>query len=195
MPGVEVATNDITKLPLFNYRAIYADPAWNFQTYSEKGAGKSPSRHYKCMSLAEIKALPVGHLASRHCVLFLWVTDPMVEEGIKVMAAWGFKYKTIAFTWVKQAPVNHEKWHMGTGYWTRANPEMCLLGVVGEPERLDRGVRQLVISPVRQHSRKPEEIIPAIERLVKGPYVELFARHPRPGWSCWGDELDKFTDG
>lgn len=181
-------------LPLFHYGAIYADPPWNFENYSENGEGKNPNRHYDCMSINKIKALPIGPLAKKDSVLFLWVTDPMLQEGLEVMKAWGFQYKTVAFTWAKQGRADRNKWHMGTGYWTRSNPEMCLLGVNGSPKRCDRGVRQLVIEPVREHSRKPDRIHDDIESLVDGPYIELFSRKNRPGWKAWGNEVGKYND-
>ena len=145
------------------------------------------------MDIEAIKALPVGHLAAKDSVLFLWVTDPLLREGLEVMAAWGFEYKTVAFTWVKQNKVS-EGMFMGCGYWTRANPEMCLMGVNGNPARRDRGVRQLVTEPIREHSRKPDRIRDDIERLVDGPYLELFARQEHEGWTTWGNETEKFAN-
>lgn len=198
------------ELPIFHYNAIHADPPWNFSAYSEKGQEKSAQRHYDCMSLHDIKALPVGSAASKDCVLFLWVTDPMLQEGLEVMKAWGFQYKTVAFTWVKLNK-KYSKWlplvqndfvvaelarlfFMGAGYWTRANPEMCLMGVVGSPERLSRGVRQLIFEPLREHSRKPESVYTRIPELVNGPYLDLFSREKRPGWDNYGLEADKFNE-
>ncbi len=108
------------------------------------------------------------------------------------MHEWGFEYKTAAFTWAKTT--SKDNWHFGCGYWTRANAELCLLGTRGTPKRLSRAVRQLLISPVREHSRKPDETHERIERLVAGPYLELFARQSRPGWTTWGNEADKFDE-
>lgn len=181
-------------LPLFSYRVIYADPPWPFENYSAKGESRNPNRHYDTMSIEQIKALPVGHLASRDAALFMWATDPLLDKAIEVMAAWGFRYCTVAFTWAKRTRLD-TGWHMGTGYYTRANPEICLLGMngrVGLPK--SRGVRQLVIEPVRQHSRKPERIAHDIERMFDGSYLELFARQRRPGWDAWGNETDKFEE-
>jgi N6-adenosine-specific RNA methylase IME4 len=108
----------------------------------------------------------------------------------ELLDAWGFKHKTTAFTWVKQNP-SGEGWHMGQGFYTRANPEQCWLGICGHPERLDASVQQLIVSPVLEHSRKPDEARVRIERLVGGPYLELNARRPRPGWYVWGDEIKR----
>lgn len=176
----------------FAYPVILADPAWPFENYSAKGEGRNPNRHYDTLSIEQIKALPVGHLAADNAALFLWVTDPLLDKAIEVMKHWGFRYTTVAFTWAKRTP-NDTGWHMGTGYYTRANPETCLLGMngrMGVPR--SRGVRQLVVEPVREHSRKPDRIHSDIERMFDGPYLELFARQRRPGWDSWGNQVDRF---
>lgn len=180
-------------LPLFGFGVIYADPAWPFENYSAKGESRNANRHYPTMSVEQIKALPVGHLAKERCALFMWVTDPMLAVGIEVMRAWGFRYATVAFTWAKRTPLD-TGWHMGTGYYTRANPEMCLLGMDGRMSPRARDVRQLVVEPVREHSRKPDIVPREIQRMFDGPYLELFAREARPGWSNWGNETTKFGE-
>lgn len=170
------------------YSVIYADPPWTFKTYSDAGKSRSPEAHYPCMSLDEIKVLPVVDFAADDCVLFMWITDPMLEKGFEVIKAWGFEYKTVAFTWVKIKddafcnPWLEESWFMGLGYYTRGNPEQCLLATRGKPSTQSHGVRQLVISPRREHSRKPDEVYDRIRELVKGPYLELFARYEQPEW-------------
>lgn len=188
-------------LPTGRYGAILADPPWRFANYSAAGEDRNPCKHYDCMALADIKALPVADLAADDCALFMWAIDSLLPEALEVMAAWGFTFKTVAFTWAKLSRLVDVKHHpiapesgsspffMGTGYWTRANPEMCLLGTRGAPKRLDCGVRQLIVSRLRQHSRKPDETHARIERLVAGPYVELFAREARPGWATWGNQV------
>lgn len=186
-------------LPLMYYRAILADPPWHF----DAGGDRGPSDHYDTMSVDEIAALPVSHLAAGDCVLFMWVTDPLLPAGLEVMRAWGFDYRTVAFTWAKTRrkhgtlEVAPTDWHMGTGYWTRANPEMCLLGATGRPSpRPDAtNVKQLVVAPRREHSRKPPQVHERIEALVEGPYLELFARERRPGWAAWGNDVDHFANG
>lgn len=104
----------------------------------------------------------------------------------------GFNYKTVAFTWAKQTK-DAKGWSIGLGYWTRCNPEQCLLFTRGNPRRRSASVRQLVVAPRREHSRKPDEIYDRIETLIDGPYVELFARQRREGWSSWGNQLDVRT--
>jgi len=165
----------------------------------------NPERHYATMSLDDIKSLPVGDLATTDCVLFMWAIDPMLPQAIEVGRAWGFTYKTVAFYWAKERRVtstrhklhedmDHKRFPIGTGYWTRSNPEQCLLFVCGTPKRMSAAVRKLIIAPRREHSRKPDSCKPAIERLVAGPYVELFSRESRPGWDVWGNQTDKFAE-
>ena len=183
------------------YGVIYADPAWTFTTRSNKGKDRSPEQHYDCMTLDEIKALPVQDLAAKNCVLLLWTIDTHLPMALDVMKAWGFIYKTKGFNWVK---TNRDGTPFtGMGFWTRANPEDCLLGInvnedcllgtTGSPKRDAKNVRRLVMSPRREHSRKPDEIREDIERLVPGPYVELFARHTKPGWDAWGNQTTRFN--
>jgi len=173
--------------PTGKYGAIYADPAWKFKTWSDKGLGRAPK--YDTMTTDQIKSLPVSDLAAEDSVLFLWVTFPMLKDGLETIESWGFTYKTCAFSWIKADEGN--VW-AGTGYWTRANSEVCLLATKGHPKRLNADVRQSIIEPRREHSRKPDCVPGRIERLVAGPYLELFARTTRPGWVSWGNQTDKF---
>jgi N6-adenosine-specific RNA methylase IME4 len=163
------------------YGVICADPPWSFSTYSDKGKGRSAEAWYDCLTLDEIKTLPVQDFAGENCVLFLWITDPLLPKGIEVIESWGFTYKTVGFYWAKTAK-DTKTFPIGTGYWTRANPEQCLLATRGKPKPKAHNVRRLLISPRREHSRKPDEIYNRIERLVDGPYLELFARYPRDRW-------------
>lgn len=170
------------------YGAVSADPAWDFKAWSAKGEGRSARRHYSVMPLAEIKALPVADLCARDCMLFLWATWPLLDAARDVIDAWDFTFKTCAFVWVKTGKMNGKP-VMGTGYWTRANSEPCLLATRGKPKRLNADVGQVILEPRREHSRKPDCVYQRIERLVGGPYVELFARQRRPNWDAMGDEL------
>ena len=179
-------------LRMFGYRVIYADPPWRYENYSKAGEWKNAARHYDCMSIDDIAALPVGHLAQDRCALFLWATNPLLDRAIDVMRTWGFRYTTVAFTWAKRTKRDAD-WHLGLGYSTRANAEICLLGTIGDiglPK--SRSVRSLIVEPVREHSRKPDRVPADIERLYDGPYVELFARTTRSNWDCWGNQTDKF---
>lgn len=172
------------------FNIILADPPWSYRVWSEKGKARSAENHYPTMKLNEIKALPVKELAAPDCALFLWVTAPNLLEGIETLKAWGFTFKTIAFVWCK---VNKKQntFFMGNGYWTRANAELVLLGTRGTPTRLDKGVRQLCISRIGDHSEKPKEIHSRIERLMGDlPRVELFGREEVDGWIVLGNEID-----
>jgi N6-adenosine-specific RNA methylase IME4 len=178
--------------PTEKYAAILVDPPWYYKTYSDKGRDRCADKHYHTMKLSEIMALPVADIAMPDCVLFMWATDPHLLKAIALIEEWGFTYKTMGFVWVKTCKRDYTKWHMGNGYWTRANPEYCLLATQGHPRRLNADVRELIISPLREHSRKPDEIYPLIERLVPGPYVELFSRTTRDGWDVWGEQSGMF---
>ena len=173
------------------YGAILADPPWNWKAWSKKGEAKSASQHYSLMTLDDVKQMQISSMAATDCALFLWAIDSMLPQALEVIDAWGFTFKTVAFTWVKQTK-DRKGFPIGTGYWTRANPEMCLFATRGKPKRLDRGVRQVILDVRRQHSRKPDVIYERIGKLVCGPYMELFARQQWPGWDCLGDEVDKF---
>jgi N6-adenosine-specific RNA methylase IME4 len=188
MPGtIQMAGGD----PIEEYPVILADPPWSFKNWSKKGEGRNANQHYKVITLKEMSRMVLP--AAPDCALFMWVTDPLLPFGLEVMRAWGFEYKTVAFTWAKTGKHDASTFPIGTGYWTRANPEMCLFGTRGKPKRKSRAVRQLITAPRREHSRKPDEIYDRIEALVDGPYLEMFARNRRPGWSSMGLEIDKFT--
>lgn len=175
------------------YGVIYADPPWTFRTYSRKGKGRSAEAHYDCMSLEGIKALPVADWAAEDAVLLLWATDPLLPRALEVIQAWGFTYKTVGFYWVKQTA--RGGYFTGMGFWTRANPEQCLLATRGKPKRRSASVQRLVVSPRREHSRKPGEIRERIEQLAHGPYLEMFAREQRTGWDVLANEQGVFENG
>jgi N6-adenosine-specific RNA methylase IME4 len=183
------------------YGVILADPPWKFETWgSQANSPTDANRYYATMSIAEIAALPIGDLAARDCVLLVWIVWPTMHRALNVIDCWGFTYKTCAFAWMKANGSQLQMFdddvpvQIGNGYWTRANSEVCLLATRGSPKRLNADVRQGIIEPRREHSRKPDCIHERIERLVAGPYVELFARQRRPGWDCWGNEVDKFNE-
>lgn len=181
------------KVDIFNsdkkYQVIYVDPPWTFKVRSKAGNGRSASQHYEVMALDDIKALPVENIADKDCVLFLWATYPNLREAFEVLDAWGFEYKTVAFTWVKQCRKS-DKIFIGMGYWTRANAEICLLATKGHPKRESKDVKQVIISHIEEHSKKPAEIRTRIENLMggKSTRIELFARQAADGWDRWGIE-------
>jgi N6-adenosine-specific RNA methylase IME4 len=169
------------------FSVIYADPPWDVKTYSEKGQQKSAQKYYRTMTHDKIAALPIQTLAAKNCVLLMWVVSPMLPESLEVIKAWGFAYKTIGFNWVKQS--SGGKGFTGLGFWTRAGSEICLLATRGQPKRMATDVMQVITAPVGKHSVKPEETRKRIERLVLGPYLELFARRAVVGWWTWGNEV------
>lgn len=177
--------------PVGQFGCILADPPWQFSGYSEAGHAKNPDQHYDCMSLADIKALPMDFVGAADCVLVMWATAPMLPEAIETLRAWGFAYKT-AGAWAKQSRTG-AKWAFGTGYIFRSAAEFILVGMRGQPAIRSRSVRNLVVAPVREHSRKPDVVHELCETLFDGPYLELFARAPRAGWTVWGNQTDKFT--
>ena len=172
------------------YNVILADPPWSFRSWSSKGMGRSAEQHYPTMRLEDIKALPVSDLAAGDCVLFLWATFPMLKEALEVIDTWGFTYKTVAFTWVKENRKSPGLF-WGLGYWTRANAEICLLATRGSPKRQSAAVHQVILSPVERHSKKPDEVQERIVTLMGDvSRVELFARQETPGWDVWGNEVE-----
>ena len=158
------------------YKVIYADPPWTFKTFSDKGKGRSPEQHYDVLDLPAISRLPINSISEDNSVLLMWVIDPLLDKAFDVIKAWGFKYKTVAFTWAKTNKT-----------------EMCLLATKGKPKRLSKSVPQLVIEQRREHSRKPDIMYQHIENLLEGPYIELFARQQRKGWDSWGNEVNKWS--
>lgn len=173
------------------YKIIYADPPWSFRTYSNKGKGRAPERHYNCMTLADIQNLPVEKLADKDAVLFLWVTYPLLQEGLDTIKRWGFTYKTCAFSWIKKNK-SKDSLFQGLGFYTRANNEICLLATRGKPlKRISHSVQQVVVSKIREHSRKPDEVLERIVQLFGDlPRIDLFARQQYDGWTCVGNQID-----
>lgn len=174
------------------YGVVMADPPWAFRLFSDKGDKKSPQAHYSCMSLADIKALPVEALAAPDCALFLWATWAMLPEAMATMKAWGFTYKT-GLPWAKQSRTG-KAWAFGTGYVLRNASEPLLIGTRGRPSPLNRATRGLIVAPTREHSRKPDSAYALAEGLYAGPRCELFSRQARPGWDHFGDQKSKFDE-
>ena len=170
------------------YKIIYADPAWKYNDKNHRGGAE---RHYQTTSIPDLTNLNVAKLCDTDCVLFMWVTFPMLAEGLELMKAWGFKYKTNAFTWIKKNKKQTDTNFLGMGNWTRSNPEICLLGVKGKPKRISAKVRQIIESPLRGHSQKPPEVRDRIIELMGDlPRLEMFAREQTDGWDVFGNEVE-----
>ena len=179
--------------PYKKYNIIYADPAWTFKTWSNKGEEKSPK--YDVMTINDIKNLPVSEIIENDCVLFICVTYPLLKEGLETIESWGFTYKTCGFSWIKQNK-KADSLFWGLGYWTRANNEICLLGTKGKPKRVSKGVHQVVMSKIQKHSQKPDIVKDRIVELCGDvTRIELFARQKTKGWDVWGNEVsEEVTD-
>ncbi|RTL03538.1 adenine methyltransferase [Candidatus Dependentiae bacterium] len=178
------------------YNIIYADPAWSYKTYKRGSGNGNVLNHYETMTIHHIKSLPVEDIAAEDCVLFLWVTFPCLEQGLETIKAWGFKYKTVAFTWVKKNKKSNS-WFWGLGHWTRANAEICLLATKGKPSRASKGVHSIIDTPIEKHSQKPSIVRDKIIELMGGgsmPKIELFAREKIKGWDVWGNEIKSDID-
>jgi site-specific DNA-methyltransferase (adenine-specific) len=176
-----------SKFPQKKYSVIYADPPWRYQDRTPPQGGAEA--HYPTMKLEDICGLPIAEICEENCVLFMWATYPLLPEAIKVLQSWGFTYKSVAFTWVKENKSGNG-FFFGLGRWTRGNPEICLLGVKGKPKRISASVANLTISPLQRHSQKPDIIREKIVDLLGDlPRIELFARKSAQGWDSWGNEI------
>jgi len=170
------------------YQIILGDPPYE---YSNKGSTKlsrgNAIQFYNTMPINEIKKLPVEKLADNNCWLFLWTTYPQLQNGLDVMKAWGFNFRTVAFTWIKKTSNLQD--FVGMGYYTRANPEIVLLGIKGKPKPINHTVRNIVYSRIREHSRKPDIIREKIIRLCGDlQKIELFSRTKIHNWDVIGND-------
>lgn len=172
------------------FRTVLADPPWRFQNRTGKMAPehKRLSR-YGTMSLDEIMELPVAQAVLPKAHLYLWVPNALILEGIEVMRRWGFTYKT-NIIWYKIRKDGGPDGR-GVGFYFRNVTELILFGIRGTKNRTlkpGRTQTNIIVSRKREHSRKPDEQYRLIERCSPGPYLEMFARHHREGWSQWGDQ-------
>ncbi|MFG6500179.1 MT-A70 family methyltransferase [Sulfitobacter sp. 1A15106] len=166
------------------YQVILADPPWKFKTFTKEGSAKGPDVHYGCMPLEEIQAMPVKELAAKNCVVLMWATSPMLPEGLETMRAWGAKYVS-SMAWDKRK--------IGTGYWTRNQHELLLIGKFGSPRAPTPEHRRasVIYAPGMRHSQKPDDAhIYADNAWPEARKLELFARRPYPGWNVWGNEVE-----
>lgn len=195
-PGAMFRDGPLAGLRKWAYGTISADPPWAFKTYSDSERGTVPHRTaekpYESMTHDELLALPVADLAAKDCVLHMWTISSHIDQSLALGWAWGFTFKSLGLVWVKTQKSDPEVPKMGMGKWFRQEAEITLLFTKGKPSRTNAGVRQTILEPAREHSRKPDESLARFERLAAGPYVELFSRSTRPGWDAMGDEKGKF---
>jgi len=173
-------------LPDKKYNIIYADPPWS---YADKKCNGNCEDIYKTMNIYDIYNLDVRSISHEDCILFMWITYPMLQEGLQTIRSWGFKYKSIGFQWVKYNKKNNHPF-FGLGRWTRGNTEACFIGVRGKIQRKSNKVFQLIRSRIEGHSKKPDIVRNRIVELIGNlPRIELFARKSTPGWDSWGNEV------
>lgn len=185
------------------YSIVYADPPWPYDNPKSHDPAMG-GYTYEGMTLEQIKQLPVHTLAAPNCALFMWATMPKLREAFEVIDAWGFRYTTCAFVWVKLNPTGkllrggnkgkdlllRKGIYSGLGHWVNGNAELCLFAKQGRPTRVARNVKQIVLAPRGRHSAKPPEVRDRIVRLMGDvPRIELFAREKAVGWDSWGKEV------
>ena len=179
------------------FGVICPDFPWSFEAFSGKGKQRAAESKYDTMTLAEMMAMAplIAQLAAPNCALMFWTTCNHLPDALELIKACGFEYKTVEFFWLKTYPntevitLDGEGLFWGMGYSSRANTELVLYAIKGKPKRMTEEVHQVVIAPVSEHSEKP--VYRRIERLYRGPYLELFARRPREHWFCWGNEISQ----
>lgn len=176
------------------YNVIYADPPWE---YKQSGGGVKlrgmAKQHYSTMPTKEVCSLPIRDICTDKAVCFMWATFPNLTEAIKVIEAWGFTYKTAAFVWVKKNKVS-DSLFWGMGAYTRANAEVCLLGISKKTKAKEivksHAVHQVIEEKIKRHSEKPHKVRKRIVELLGDvSRIELFAREELEGWDCWGNEV------
>lgn len=180
------------------YSIIYADPAWSYSISSSIAGGRGQNTPYRCLRPVEIYSMPVEKIAEDNSILFIWATYPMLPEALYCIKAWGFYYKTNAFTWIKKNKKADSNF-FGMGQWTRRNTEICLLATKGNPKAKDHSISEIIETDfpisieakLAKHSEKPNEFREAIVRLCGDiPRIELFAREKWEGWDSWGNEVE-----
>ena len=175
------------------YKVIYADPPWNPKESGTgiRGTADLKKRYNGVMDTEEICSLPIQEICDDDAMLFLWATFPRLQDAIQVIESWGFRYYGLAFNWVKLNKKSDTPF-WGMGYYTRQNPEVCLIGVKEERQKpLARNVHSVIMTKVEEHSKKPQCVRDyIIEILGDVPRIELFARDKTDGWDVWGNEIE-----
>lgn len=177
------------------FSTILADPPWQFQNRTGKMAPEHKRlTRYSTMKLQEIKDLPVEAIAKDRAHLYLWVPNALLSEGMQVLESWGFKYKTNLIWYKIRKDGGPDR--RGVGFYFRNVTEILLFGVRGKDIRTlqpGRSQENLISSRKREHSRKPDEQYDLIKSCSWGPYLELFGRGPRKGWTTWGNQAEEYT--
>lgn len=191
------AAKDLLRQQPMHFGTILADPPWRFTNRTGKMAPEHKRlRRYPTMSFEEIAELPVSRIARPRSHLYLWVPNALIAEGLDVMRRWGFTYKS-NIVWYKVRKDGGPD-RRGVGFYFRNVTELCLFGVRGSNIRtLERGRTQpnIIVSQKTIHSRKPQEMYEIIEGCSEGPYIELFSRNKRAGWTMWGNQAGVLEEG
>ena len=181
--------------PNKKYNIIYADPPWNYNSrihQENRGFTHSIDDHYSTMKHDDICALPVNDISADDCILFLWVTESHLPQGLEVLQSWGFDYKTIGFTWVKHYKSGAFCYNFSP--YTLKSTEICLIGMKGRLNKIKKknDIKGLVFAVRTDHSKKPSEVRERItDMCLDKPKIELFARQKTEGWDVWGDQSNK----
>ena len=182
------------------FNIIYADPPWEYkQSGSKTNSRGMAKQHYNTMSTDEICNLPIRSISTDDSVCLMWATFPNIDQALKVMSSWGFIYKTAGFIWIKKNKKNTKTNFWGMGAYTRANAEVCLLGISKKTMASkcvkSHAVHQIIESPIECHSKKPDIVKDKILELFGDvSRIELFARQKTEGWDVWGNQTEKFED-
>jgi len=175
------------------YNIIYADPPWEYKESGTglRGTADLDKRYKGVMTIQDICDLSIKEISDNNCILWLWVTFPRLEQGLKVIKEWGFKYYGLGFNWIKMNKKNKLTIFWGMGYYTRQNSEICLIGMKGKLKPLVRNIHSVIHYPVMHHSKKPDMIKDKIVNIIGDlPRIELFAREKTDGWDVWGNEVE-----
>lgn len=171
------------------YNIIYIDCPWSYKDKARSGE-RGVTYKYDTMTDSEIINLPINKISADNSIIFMWATWPRIELALEAMRAWGFTYKTVGFVWCKQNKKSNS-WFWGMGNWSRANSEICLIGIKGKPKRYSAKVHQLITSRISKHSAKPAEVRDKIVELCGNlPRIEVFAREVVPGWDAIGNAIN-----
>ncbi len=173
------------------YKIILADPPWEYSSdpKSKRGIWGLAHQRYQTLSMDDLKKLPVSTIADDNCILFMWATFPNLQQGLDLIKAWGFEFKTVAFVWEKLGKTNNTPKKYGLGWYTRSNCEIVMLGRKGKFDRRSAAVQQIIKSTISEHSKKPDEVRKRILKLCGDiPRIELFARTKVHGWDVWGND-------
>lgn len=202
MPGPQADDLPLPPIPDEKFGVLSFDPPWHYATFGkvkDDDTLRTPQKHYPTMSLKKIGEIPVREMALPDAWVFLWITGPLMAQGVHryLFDKWGVKPSSTAFTWFKlnptfetslldTTPLLERDLFLGMGHTTRQNCEFVMLGKIGKPKVARKDIRQVIVTPVREHSRKPDEYYRRVEHFAHGPRLDAFPGQDREGWTSWG---------